>query len=140
MSLVSSEDTRDVIINNNFEVHGAVCIWTVESLPDWKIIIDIIELYFIADEVLIVGNGLYNDSSVVVDEIQFRGSKLRTVSFQQSAIWIKLEMSGTTKIKLRLRQKKSISGKLLNLLNCSPPNLSEWFRSHHHRIVVLTVV
>ena len=111
-----------------------ICIWTIEGLEDWKIIIDISEFYTIKGN-LTIGNGRYDDGATKNASIVARLSnspnvRLRTIASAMSEVWIKLELYERTSFKFLIRQERTALGMfcfnvwfLLVRINEPEPNL-----------------
>ena len=88
-----------------------VCIWTIEGLPGWIIIIDILE-YHLYNGMFTIGDGHYlDDSSSVPFLLLEKDNTLETVSSTESSVWIRVVSNDLLSTKMRLRQGESWAGK-----------------------------
>ena len=96
-----------------------VCIWTIEGLPGWIIIIDILD-YTLYNGMFTIGDGHYlDDSSSVPFLLLEKCNTLETVSSTESSVWIRVVSNDLLSTKMRLRQGESWAGKNNNCLKIS---------------------
>ena len=112
--LISTVEETKTLVFDEYPPSYIVCTWTVQGSRGSRIVIDI-HGYFLAKGFLRFGEGhhddIMNSSSAHVVTFTESETKLRTLAFKESVVWMKLQAEHNIILKFTLRQtRKHVKG------------------------------